>query len=317
MTLLPFARGLTRATALALTLGAVSACSLKTMAVNSVAGMLSESGTTFSSDEDPDLVRDAVPFALKLYESLLESVPKHPDLLRATCSAFTQYAYAFVQADAELIQSEDFEAGEALNARALRLYLRGRTYCFRALELRRAGIVETLRMTPGTALSWARVQDVELLYWTGASWGAAISLGQDQPALMADVPAVQALMARALALDEDWGGGAIHSALISLEALPEIMGGSPARARRHFDRAVELSKGLDPGPYVTLAASVAQPAQDRAEFERLLTQALAIDPDAAPEIRLPSLIAQKRARHLLARVNELFFEPAAPERNAP
>ena len=79
-------------------------------------------------------------------------------------------------------------------------------------------------------------------------------------------------------------------------------------------RAVELSKGLDPGPYVTLAASVALPAQNRAEFERLLTQALAIDPDEAPDIRLPSLIAQDRARRLLARADELFFEPAAPER---
>jgi predicted anti-sigma-YlaC factor YlaD len=124
-------------------------------------------------------------------------------------------------------------------------------------------------------------------------------------------------MGRALALDEAWGGGAIHAALISLEGLPEIMGGSPARARDHFERAVELSQGRDPSPYVTLAVSVALPAQDRAAFERLLTQALAIDPDQAPEIRLPSLIAQDRARRLLARVDELFFEPAAPERTDP
>ncbi len=287
------------------------------MAVNSVAGMLSESGTTFSSDEDPELVREAVPFALKLYESLLESVPRNQDLLRATCSVFTQYAYAFVQTDAERVQAEDFAAAEALRARALKLYLRGRGYCFRALELRREGVTQALLRAPGAALGWAQARAVELLYWTGAAWGSAIAIGQDQPALVADVPAVQALMGRALALDEAWGDGAIHSALISLEALPEAMGGSPARARRHFDRAVELSKGLDPGPYVTFAAAVALPAQDRPEFERLLKLALAIDPDRAPEIRLPSLIAQARARDLLARADELFFEPAAPERTAP
>ena len=39
---------------------ALSGCSLKKMAVNSVAGMLSESGATFSSDNDPELVRDAL-----------------------------------------------------------------------------------------------------------------------------------------------------------------------------------------------------------------------------------------------------------------
>jgi predicted anti-sigma-YlaC factor YlaD len=296
---------------------ALSACSLKRMAVNSVAGMLAESGTTFSSDDDPELVRDAVPFALKLYESLLESVPTHAGLLEATCSAFTQYAYAFVQTDAERVQPEDFLASEALRARALKLYLRGRGYCFRALEQRQRGVTEALRTQPEQALGWARADDVALLYWTGASWGSAISIGQDQPALVADVPAVRALMTRALALDEAWGRGAIHSALISLESLPEIMGGSPERARRHFDRAVELSNGLDPGPYVTLAASVAVPAQNRAEFERLLAQALAIDPEKAPDIRLPSLIAQDRARRLLARADELFFDPSTPERTTP
>jgi predicted anti-sigma-YlaC factor YlaD len=298
-------------------IGLLSACSLKKMAVNSVAGVLSESGTTFSSDEDPELVRDAVPFALKLYESLLDSVPEHQDLLRATCSAFTQYAYAFVQTDAERVQPEDFAAAEALRERALKLYLRGRGYCFRALELRARGVTQALMTQPAESLDWARERDVELLYWTGATWGSAISIGLDRPALVADVPAVQALMSRALALDEGWGGGAIHAALISLEGLPEIMGGSPARAREHFERAVALSRGRDPGPYVTLAVSVALPAQDRAAFERLLTQALAIDPDQAPAIRLPSLIAQDRARRLLARVDELFFEPAAPERIDP
>jgi predicted anti-sigma-YlaC factor YlaD len=99
--------------------------------------------------------------------------------------------------------------------------------------------------------------------------------------------------------------------MISLEALPEAMGGSPARARKHFERAVELSKGLDPYPYVTLAESVSRPAQNRGEFVKLLEQAVAIDPDAAPEIRLATLIAQKRARHLLLRVDELFIEPPA------
>jgi predicted anti-sigma-YlaC factor YlaD len=295
---------------LAVVLAIAGGCSLKKMAVNSVADMLSESSTTFSGDEDPELVRDAVPFALKLYESLLESVPDHEELLVATCSAFTQYAYAFVQVDAELVEHEDFEAAERQKVRARKLYVRGRDYCLRALELEHEGVADRLMRSPGEALGWARARDVPLLYWTGAAWGSAISLGQDQPALVADVPAVRALMQRALALDGAWGRGAIHAALIALEALPQTMGGSPARAREHFERAVDLSDGRDPGPYVTLAASVSVPAQDRAEFERLLAAALAIDPDADPENRLAAIIAQRRARHLLSRVDDLFFSQA-------
>ena len=142
--------GVTRTALLVLLSLSLSACSLKKMAVNSVAGMLSESGSTFSSDEDPELVRDAVPFALKLYESLLESVPENQDLLRATCSVFTQYAYAFVQLDAEVVEQEDFLKAEDMRARTLKLYLRGRGYCLRALELRHAGVGQTLMLDPRT-----------------------------------------------------------------------------------------------------------------------------------------------------------------------
>jgi predicted anti-sigma-YlaC factor YlaD len=296
-----------RSCALLLVLVTLPACSLKKMAVNSVAGMLSESGTTFSSDGDPELVRDAVPFAIKLYESLLESVPENQDLLRATCSVFTQYAYAFVETDAEIIEPDDFAAAMAMKERALNLYLRGRGYCIRAMELRHPGVEQVLKLDPDTALAWAREKDVELLYWTGASWGAAIALGQGKPALVADVPAVKALMNRALALDETFQQGAIHAALISLEALPEAMGGSAEQAREHFRRAVELSGGHDPGPYVTLAASVSVAEQNRAEFEELLQQALAIDPEDYPEMRLPVIIGRNRARHLLDRIDELFL----------
>ncbi len=297
----------------ALALVTAPGCSLKRIAVNTIADTLSESGDTFARDDDPDLVRDAVPFALRTYESLLESVPKHKGLLLATCSGFTQYAYAFVQTDADLLESTDYEAASRLEERALRLYLRGRGYCTRLLELRRPGVVNMLQVDPANALGWASRNDVPLLYWTGTSWGAAISIGLHRPDLVADVPAVKALMERALALQEDYSHGAVHAAMISLEALPEAMGGSTARARAHFQRAVELSGGLDAGPYVTLAASVALPAQNRDEFVRLLERALAIDPDENPNTRLPTLIAQKRARHFLSRIDDLFLPDSHEE----
>jgi predicted anti-sigma-YlaC factor YlaD len=282
-------------------------CALKTMAMKSVADSLSQSGDTFASDEDPELVRAAVPFALKTYESLLASLPRHQGLLQATCSGFTQYSYAFVQADAEHLESVDFERSLELRERSLKLYLRGRDYCLRALELAQPGIVPRMNTDAAAALTSLTLKHLPLLYWTGASWGAAVSLGLDRPALVGDMPIVRALFDRALALDESYEAGAIHEVLISLEAVPEAMGGSTARARDHFERAVALSGGRRAGPYVTLASAVALPEQDRAEFVRLLEQALAIDPDREPGTRLANLIAQKRARGLLARVDDLFL----------
>jgi predicted anti-sigma-YlaC factor YlaD len=295
-----------RALALAASLFAITGCSIKTMAVKTVANTLSESGDVFSRDEDPELVRDAVPFALKMYESLLESVPKHEPLLVATCAGFTQYGYAFVETDAEVLGEAHHEEAKALRERALKLYLRGRDYCLRAMDVRFPGIGQKLLSDPEAALAKAERKDVEMLYWTAASWGAAISLGIDRPDLVVDFPTVRAIADRALALDETWSHGALPELMISLDSLPDALGGSVERARKDFARAVEIQQGNSASPYVALATGVAVPAQDRAEFERLLRQALAVDPNKEPSGRLANLVAQRRAQALLDQIDTRF-----------
>ena len=299
----PLARVCVLAAALAVTVG----CSLKTMAVKSVANTLSDTGDVFTRDDDPELIRDATPFALKLYESLLESVPNHVPLLISTCGSFTQYGYAFLEADADGLDANRRSEATALRERALKHYLRGRGYCLRAVDVRFGkGTSEALLQDPVKAVAKARKDDVPLLYWTAAAWGAAISLGIDRPDLAVDFPSVRALADRALALDPGWSKGAIHELMISLDSLPEALGGNPQRARDHFKMAVEMQKGLSPGPYLTLATGVAVPAQDRPEYERLLKEALAIDPEKDPSNRLVTLVYQRRARVLLDRVDEKF-----------
>src|SRR5207247_766810 len=72
---------------------AAPGCSLRKVAVHKLADALAGSGTTFSSDDDPDLIESAVPFSLKLIESLLAESPNHRGMLLAASSGFTQYAY--------------------------------------------------------------------------------------------------------------------------------------------------------------------------------------------------------------------------------
>jgi predicted anti-sigma-YlaC factor YlaD len=285
-----------------------SGCAMaKHKAVAMVADTLASSGDVFTRDDDPELVGEAIPFGLKLYESLLESAPKNKDLLVATCSNFTQYGVAFIETRAlELGEAQHHDEVAHLNDRALKLYLRAKGYCMRAMDVRFPGIADTLVKDPAAALAKAKKADVPLLYWTAASWGSAISLGLDKPELVIDVPTVRALAERALALDESWGKGSIHEMFISLESVPEALGGSTERARQHFKRAVELQKAASPGPYVSLAMGVSVGAQDRAEFESLLKQALAIDPEKDPSVRLVTLVQQRRARALLDHVDTLF-----------
>lgn len=286
-----------------------SACSVRRLAVGGLADALAGSATAFAREDDPELVRGALPFALKSMETVLLESPNDERLLAAASSGFGLYAYAFVQLDAEAVESRDYARAQALEARALALYLRARDYALRALELRHAGIGAELRVAPARAAARLARADVEFAYLAGGTWGLAIALGKDDPALLADLEAVRALLAAALALDESYGRGALHEAMISVEALPRAMGGSVERAREHYRRALELSGGQRASLPLKLAENVSVPAQDRAEFEALLRDALTVDLDAAPELRLSNRIAQQRARQLLASIDELFLPP--------
>jgi predicted anti-sigma-YlaC factor YlaD len=295
---------------LLLALGCIlsTGCSVRSIAVNKLGDALSSGGSAYASDNDPDLVKAATPFSLKLMESLLGESPRHRGLLLAAASGFTQYTYAFVQQEADEMEEQDFEAASNLRTRARLLYLRARNYGLRGLEVNHGGFEKALRENSRMAVSMVRRDDVPLLYWTAVSWAAAISLSKNDPDLVADLPFVEALIDRALELDEAFDAGAIHSFLISYE--PARQGGTGdalARSRGHFDRAMELSRGMQAGPLVALAETVSVSKQDRAEFKSLLGRALAKDVDAKPEWRLTNIIMQRRARLLLSRVDRLFF----------
>ena len=292
-------------------------CSLRSMAVNAIVPTLANPDV-YRSEEDPELVRDALPFLLMTIESILDTEPEQDQALVFACTGFTLYGNAFLQADAEIAEWEgDYDRSAALRDRTWRIYVRARDHCLRSLELKYDGITAALRQNPVSALADTEVADVEVLFLLGVAWGLAISNALDQPSLIADLPAVRALFARALELDEDYERGALHSALITLEALPAQLGGSPERARAHFERAVELSAGLDASPYVTFAAGVSVPEENRAEFQELLTTALAVDPDADTSLRLLNLVSQRRAQALLDQVDDLFFDPLETEETLP
>lgn len=301
-------RGAAVAILLASTMLASSGCSLRTMAVNAVVPVLADPAV-YLSEEDPELVRESLPFLLKTLESIILAEPEQSQALVSACSGFTLYGNAFLQVDADAAGWDgEYDREIELRDRTWRYYVRARDYCLNSLDLKYEGIGDDLRDDPAAALAVTRAEDVEELFYLSAAWGLAISNALDQPDLIADLPAVRALLARALELDEDYGRGSIHGALITLESLPAQLGGSPERAREHFERAVELSDGLDASPYVTFALGVSVPEEDRAEFEDLLNRALAIDVDEDTSLRLLNVVNQKRARLLLDRVDDLFFE---------
>ena len=79
-----------------------SACSMKQMAVNTVGDVLGSGGSVYESDNDIELIGEALPFGLKLTESLLQEAPNHPGLLMSASRGFMLYTYGYVHFDAEL-----------------------------------------------------------------------------------------------------------------------------------------------------------------------------------------------------------------------
>lgn len=290
---------------------ATNGCSVRKFAINKLGDSLANGGTTFASDNDPEFVGQAIPFSLKLIEGLLAESPKHRGLLFAAASGFTQYSYVWVQQPGDEIEEVDVDKAGELHTRARRLFLRAKDYGLRGLEAKHKNLAANLKENPKEALRPMTKRDVPTLYWTAASWGAAISLSKDHPEIVAQQPQVEALIDRAYELDPDYEHGAIDAFLISYESARQGAPGDYAeRCKMHFDRAVALSKGELAGPYVAYAESVSVHKQNRAEFEAMLKKALAVNPDSRMEWRLNNIIMQRRARWLLSREDDLFLEPA-------
>jgi len=294
--------------------GATSGCSISRLATGALADSLAESGSVYMSDEDPELVEEAIPFGLKTMESVLAEHPEHFGLLVALASGFTSYAYGFIEMDAFALAPVDMEASDARLARGSKLYFRARDYGVRALAVEVEDFEARLRSDPDAALAELDKDHVEALYWTAAAWGLGISASGLDPELVADFPLVQAMAARAITLDDDWDRGALHDFFVVLES--ERPGGDLDEAERHFRRALELNGGHRAGTYVSMAENVCVKRQNGEKFVQLLNEALAVDVDVLPDERVVNLINQRRARILLERSADLFLDDPLAEEDA-
>jgi predicted anti-sigma-YlaC factor YlaD len=289
-----------------------SACSINRMAVNAVADALTGEGGSevFTADSDPELVGGAIPFAIKMYESLLSQAPDHQGLILTTGSLFVMYANAFVQGPAEFLPAIQYEERESAMKRAKLLYLRGADILQGGLEKKYPGTgaasAESGTLAP--YLDKMKKADVPLLYWTAAAYLSAYSLDPFDFPLSRKVADALACIDRAYALDPDFNRGALDDFyVLALASLPDTMGGDLSRVETHFQRSLEKSGGLLAGPYVSYAQAVAVPAQDYAVFKEFLETALTLDVDADPPNRLVNIISQRKARALLDNAENLFI----------
>jgi predicted anti-sigma-YlaC factor YlaD len=287
----------------------LQACAIKQLAISKLGDTLAEGGGVYASDNDIEFVGDALPFTLKTIEGLLAEVPEHEGLLLTAASGFTQYSYVYVDFEALEHELSDPQKAHELKQRAKNLYLRGHSYALRSLELKQEHFITGLRSKPDLTLSAFASEDVPSLYWFSLSWAAAIAADKSDMEMVADLNLIEPVVRRCLELDESFNQGALHEFMIAYQGGRSVLqGGGADKARHHFEQAMALSTNTSITPLVSLAETVSVTEQNREEFVSLLNLALSYNVNTHMQTRLANLVAQRRARLLLTRIDSYFLE---------
>jgi hypothetical protein len=155
-----------------------------------------------------------------------------------------------------------------------------------------------------------KINDVSDLYWLAAAYGGAIKSSRGNPFDVVKLPVVKKLLMTAIALDPKWGKGALYSAMMSYtSSRPDLFGDALIDSVSSFyAKALIASDSLDASLFVSYAELIDKKFQDRDAFEQKLDIVLNMDVEKDKDFRLSNIIAQERAKWLLSKTDEIFFE---------
>jgi len=245
-------------------------------------------GTAILDSEDPATVRDGLPAYLLLLDSLIAGQTPgkagNAPLLLAAAKLNGAYAGNFT--------GDDIEHAGRLSAKALDYARRGN--CLIDKLLCEALGQDQDRFDAMLESS----QDPEPLYSLAVAWAGYLQAHSEDMAAIADLPRIEALLDRVVALDPGHDHGQAYVYLGVLNSLrPEAVGGKPELGRQYFEKAIELSAGHNLYAKTLMAQYYARLIYDQALHDRLLEEVLAADPKA-PGFTLTNTLAQALARKL-------------------
>jgi hypothetical protein len=280
---------------LALAWLSLSGCSTSQLVARGAAPLIDHGVAAMNRETDLELARASIPANLKMIEALLLADPGNTAYRLQAAMGFYGYALGFVEPD-----DRD---------RAAALYERARDHALVALD--RAGMAQATLTGDAAelerALATLDARAVPALFWTASTWGKWIELQLDDPARLAELPRVEALMQRVLALDETYYHGGAHVFFgVYYGARAPMFGGDFVRAARHFDRAAELSQHRLQLVEVYRARYLLRQMGEREAFHATLSRVLDAPASPDPELNLANALAKKQAADLLAQEEELF-----------
>ena len=248
------------------------------------------------SHDDPATVESGAPAYLLMVDGFIQGDPENEDILRSGASLYAAYAGVFVEDE----------------ARARKLAGRSFDYARRSACEYDESLCEPRKRD---FQEWRRVlaefddeDDLPFLNTLAQSWLVWIRANSSDWAAIGDLPRVERLLETVLRIDETFDKGSPHMYLGILNTLrPPALGGEPEKGRKHFERALEISGGNNLGAKVAMAEHYARITYDRELHDKLLEEVIAADPDdGAGTFTLMNVMAQRRARDLLASADDYF-----------
>jgi hypothetical protein len=242
---------------------------------------------------DPETVRDGAPAYLLAIDGLIQGDPENSGLLLTGSQLYAAYASAFVDDE----------------VRAQRLFDRSLGYARRALCIANEDVCAAVERPYDEflpSLSHTGDSDVAAVYGFGSAWAGWVQAHSSDWGAVAELPKIEAFMARVVELDETHADAGAHLTLgVLLSLRPASLGGRPDEARRHFERAIVLTDGRHLMARVLFAEHYARLVFDRPLHDQLLGEVVAADP-SEPGLTLSNTLAIERARQLLDEADDYF-----------
>ncbi|MBI3181598.1 MAG: hypothetical protein HYZ28_05605 [Myxococcales bacterium] len=147
--------------------------------------------------------------------------------------------------------------------------------------------------------------DIEAAYWYASSLGKW-SRAKGFATTLGNKDKIKAVMSRVLELDPDFFHGAPHRYFGAFYAVaPGFAGGDMNKSKEHFEKSLEIAPGYI-GTKVLMADVYAVKKQDRALFDKLLDEALAVPDDVIPGFEPETRVEKEKAAEMKAKAGELF-----------
>ena len=243
--------------------------------------------------DDVAIVRDGVPSWLLLIDGLIQGDPNNTGLLVAGSRLYDSYAGGFV---------EDPQRAQRLEARSF-------DYARRATCLGIAGLCAQIDQPfePFKAeVARTSAKDVPILYSLASAWVGRIQANSSDWKAIADIPKVELLLDRVVALDPSHAQGEPYMYLGVLASLrPASVGGKPEQGKADFEKALALSGGKNQMVRVLYAQYYARLVFDKELHDKLLNEVVAADAYATG-LTLINTLAQQRAKKLLESGKDFF-----------